>query len=37
MDIFEVDGRHLGWAGGVFCLGIVLGLFISYAAKRKNS
>jgi len=31
-----VIGRHLGWAGGVFCLAIVLGLLISFAAKREN-
>lgn len=34
-DIFKVLGCYLGWVGGAFCLAIVLGLFISYAAKRK--
>ena len=36
-DIFKVLGCYLGWVEGAFCLAIVIGLFISYAAKRKNS
>ena len=35
-DIFKVLGCYLGWVGGAFCLAIVIGLFISYAAKRKK-
>jgi len=35
-DIFEVDGRHLGWASGRFVWPLPSGCLINIAAKRKN-